>query len=264
MKAIILSAGFGSRMRPLTEKTHKSLLPVANMPIMKRMIQNIINVGITDIIIVTGYRASQVKKFAKKNFPDITFTFIHNQNYLTTNTGYSLLLTRPYVNGDAIVKFDADVVFEQAILEKLINSPVSALCIDRNIHLDKEEVKAIIDAEGKVIAVGKKLNPKKASGESIGIEMIENKAVKVLYAELAELMKDPKNHQEYYDDSYTTLVKRGVPFTAVDITGLKWVEVDCHEDYARSQEMFSIEDGVNTSKKYEVHKYFSKRLRLPK
>lgn len=238
VKAVLLAAGVGSRIRPLTDNSPKSLLDVAGKSILYRMLENVEAVGITEVIVITGYLEEQLKAFITSNFPTLHVTFKRNDIYEKTNTGYSLLLTREFVEGSDFVKFDADVVFEKAILEKLLASEVSALCIDRNINLEAEEVKVITDENGKVLEVGKKLDPHKANGESIGIEMITVDAGKVLFAELDSLMKEEKNWQEYYDDSYTTLVNKGVPFEAVDITGLKWVEIDTHEDYARAQQIF--------------------------
>lgn len=239
MKAVLLAAGIGSRIRPLTDNKHKSMLPVAGKPILQRMLENVQAVGITEVVVITGYREEEVKEFITTHFPDLHVAFKKNEKYLETNTGYSLLLTREFVEGDDFVKFDADVVFEKAILEKLLASKHSALCIDRNIHLEAEEVKVITDENGKALQVGKKLNPHKANGESIGIEKITAEAGIVLFQELDSLLQDEKNWQEYYDDSYTTLVEKGVAFEAVDITGLKWVEIDTHADYDRAQEMFS-------------------------
>lgn len=238
MKAVILAAGIGSRIRPLTDNTHKSLLEVAGKSILGRMLDNILASGIIEVVVITGYREEEVCNFITSQYPQLRVQFKKNEKYLETNTGYSLLLTREFVEGDDFVKFDADVVFEKAVLEKLLAAKNSALCIDRNIHLEAEEVKVITDEAGKVLQVGKKLDPHKANGESIGIEKITKDAGKVLFKELAFLMKDQKNWQEYYDDSYTTLVEKGVPFEAVDITGLKWVEIDTHEDYARAQTIF--------------------------
>ncbi len=239
VKAVLLAAGVGSRIRPLTDNSPKSLLDVAGKSILQRMLENVEAVGITDVIVITGYLEEQLKDFITKNFPNLNVIFKRNDKYEETNTGYSLLLTREFVEGFDFVKFDADVVFEKAILEKLLASEVSALCIDRNIHLEAEEVKVITDENGKVLEVGKKLDPHKANGESIGIEKITAEAGKVLFQELDSLLKDQKNWQEYYDDSYTSLVNKGVPFEAVDITGLKWVEIDTHADYKRAQEMFA-------------------------
>lgn len=240
MKAIILAAGIGSRVRPLTDNTHKSLLKVGGKTILERMVSSILDLGIKEILIITGYLEDQVKTFIKNNFPKAAISFVRNENYLKTNTGYSLLLTKDFVGNDDFVKFDADVVFEKAVLEKLIKSNYpSALCIDTNIHLEKEEVKVILGENNKVIQVGKKLDPHKANGESIGIEKISKNAGKVLFEELEMLMRDEKNHQEYYDDSYTTLVNKGLPFYAVDITGRKWVEIDTHSDFDRAQKIFA-------------------------
>ena len=240
MKAIILAAGIGSRLRPLTDTSHKCLLPVGNRAMLDRMLESIAKIGIREILIVTGHRADDIKAFVAATYPLLSITFVHNDRYLDTNTGYSLLLAKKFAGGDSFVKFDADVVFEPRVLEKLVTSEhETCLCIDKNIHLDKEEVKVITDENDKVIAVGKKLDPHQSRGESIGIEKISAEAGTVLFEELETLMRAESNWQEYYDDSYTTLVHRGIPFHAVDITGLKWVETDSHDDYQRAQAIFS-------------------------
>ncbi len=240
MKAILLAAGVGSRIRPLTDDKPKSMLDINGKSILERMLENVRAVGIREVVVITGYREDQLKAFIAEKFSDLTVHFKTNDIYTDTNTGYSLLLTRELVSDDDFIKFDADVVFEEEVLRKLIESEhETALCIDRNINLEAEEVKVITDSEGKVLEVGKKLDPHKSSGESIGIEKISKNAAKLLYAELDRLMQDKANWQEYYDDSYTTLVNQGVPFAAVDITGLKWVEIDTHEDYQKALKMFA-------------------------
>lgn len=238
MKAVILTAGVGSRIRPLTDNLPKPLLEIGGKPILGRMVDAILDAGIKEIIVVTGYRAEQIKEFLHESYPTISFQFIHNEHYFETNTGYSLLLAKQAVGSDAFIKFDADVIFEDAILKKLLKNPASALCIDKNIHLEAEEVKVITDESMRVVEVGKKLDPKLAKGESIGIEKIDYAAGKVLFSELGKLMRHKENWQEYYDDSYTTLTKKGIPMYAVDITGLKWVEVDTIADFKRAEKLF--------------------------
>jgi len=238
MKVVILAAGVGSRIRPLTDNKPKSLLPIGNKSILERMLENIEVAGIRDVIIITGYLEEQIRNFTYKNFKNLNFTYKRNDIYSETNTGYSLLLAREFVGAGDFVKFDADVVFEFKILKKLINCPHSALCIDRNINLEAEEVKVRVDESGKIVEVGKSMDPKLALGESIGIEKINSDAGKVLFAELEDLMKDKANYSRYYDDSYPTIVKAGLPMTAVDITGLKWVEIDTHDDYELALKTF--------------------------
>ncbi len=240
MKAILLAAGIGSRIRPLTDDKPKCLLEVNGRTILQNMLENVIAVGMTEVIVITGYLEEQIKAYITEHFPTLNVTYIRNEKYLDTNTGYSLMLTKDAVNGDSFIKFDADVIFEKEILQKLVDSDYeTALCLDKNINLEAEEVKAIATPEGRVLEVGKKLDPAKSAGESIGIEKIGKEAAALLYTELERLMTDTANWKEYYDDSYTTLVNQGVPFGIVDITGLKWVEIDTHEDYAKAKEVFA-------------------------
>ncbi len=239
MKAIILAAGVGSRIRPLTDNCPKSLLKVDGKTILEMMISHIQNCGINEVIFVLGYLKEQIKEYVKINFPDLDAHFIINDRYEDTNTGYSLMLTKHIVADSTFIKFDADVVFDKAILQNLIESRYeNCLCVDKNIHLDAEEVKVISDANNRVIKASKTVDPKEAVGESIGIEKISGKTAKKLFAELDEMMDKKQNHQEYYEAAYERLIEKSVPFYALDITGFEWVEIDTQEDFATAKIIF--------------------------
>ena len=232
MKAIILAAGIGSRISPLTDNCPKSLLKIYDKTILEMMISHIQDCHINDIVFVTGYLEEQIKEYVNINFPDLKAYFVTNEKYAETNTGFSLLLAKDFVENSDIIKFDADVVFDKEILKKLIECPYeNALCIDKNIHLDAEEIKVIIDDKNKILKASKTVDPQKAIGESIGIEKIGKNTAKLLFQELEEVMKDKKNHQEYYEVAYERLIEKGESFHALDITGLVWVEIDTKEDF---------------------------------
>ena len=89
----------------------------------------------------------------------------------------------------------------------------------------------IIDDKNKILKASKTVDPQKAIGESIGIEKIGKNTAKLLFQELEEVMKDKKNHQEYYEVAYERLIEKGESFHALDITGLVWVEIDTKEDF---------------------------------
>ena len=238
MKAIILAAGVGSRIRPLTDNCPKSLLKIGDKTILEMMITHLQDCDIDEIIFVTGYLENKIKEYVEKNFPNIKAHFVLNKKYAETNTGFSLLLTKELVQDSDFIKFDADVVFDQEILKKLIACQYeNALCIDKNIHLDAEEIKVIIDDENKILKASKTVDPKKAVGESIGIEKIGKNTAKILFKELEEMMKDEKNHQEYYEAAYERLIEKGINFHALDITGSKWVEIDTKEDFDLAENM---------------------------
>lgn len=239
MKAIILAAGLGSRLAPLTDSSPKSLLTVGGTPILKRQIDSILTSGISDIVVVTGYKAEMIKDFISENYPQISVEYIYNENYNSTNTAYSLWLTRDSVTGHELVKFDADVVFDQEILEKLINS-TGDLCftIDRNINLANEEVKVKIDENGKILKIGKEILPSEAVGESIGIDKVSQETNERLFLVLEELLQDPANHQAYYEAAFELLIDEGANCTINDITGHTWTEIDSHEDFALANQLF--------------------------
>lgn len=239
MKAIILAAGVGSRIKPLTDNCPKSLLKVGSKTILGRMLCRLQACGITQVVFVLGYLEDQIRDYVTSQFPDIDATFVVNDAFATTNTGYSLMLALRQTRDATIVKFDADVVFDEQILRRIIDSNhQTCLCIDKHIQLDAEEIKVTVDDNNRVEKVSKSVPPTEAIGESIGIEKISGSITTTLLAQLEETMGDPACHQEYYEASYERLIATGTPFHTVDISDLNWVEIDTKEDYALAHELF--------------------------
>ena len=162
-----------------------------------------------------------------------------NDRYRETNTGYSLMLAAKAIGTAEFVKFDADVVFDVKILRQLLDSEhPNVLCIDRNIALEDEEVKVIANDRMQVLEVGKSVDPKRALGESIGVEKISAGTGALLFAELSEMMESRGNLQAYYEAAYAQMVDKGMQFHALDISGLDWTEIDTAKDFAAANAMF--------------------------
>lgn len=237
--AVILAAGIGTRLSPLTDKTAQSLLSVGGSVILERMIRNCLSCGISQFVMVLGHRADEIKQFINKTFRGIRVTYVINDRYRDTNTGYSLMLASSTVGMAEFIKFDADVVFETRILRALIDSNLpNLLCIDRNIALVDEGVKVLADDEMRVSEIDQSVDLATAFGESIGIEKISAVIAPLLFAELTEMMESPANAKANYEAAYARLVDRGIPFYALDITGMKWTEIDTPEDFAAANAMF--------------------------
>ena len=245
IKAVILAAGVGSRIRPLTDNCPKSLLMINGKTILEMMISHIQKCGISEIVFVLGYLQDQIKDYVKTQFPDLVAHYITNKKYKETNTGYSLLLTKDLVQNSTFIKFDADVVFDISILKNLIDSEHdNCLCIDKNINLDVEEIKVIIREENRVVKASRTVNPEDAIGESIGIEKISPEAAHALFSELEIMMKDEQHHQEYYEAAYERIIEKDVPFHALDISGLKWTEIDTKEDFLSAESLLINSTGI--------------------
>jgi choline kinase len=239
MKAIILAAGVGSRIRPLTDNCPKSLLEIGGVTILERMLSHIQACGINDVVFVLGYLQEQIEAFVNKSFPELNAQFIVNDRYKETNTGFSLMLTEDFVKGSPFIKFDADVLFDREILEKLLASDdQNVLCIDKEIHLDAEEIKVVVNEDNRVVKASKTVAPTEAIGESIGIEKISPDTAKLLFSELKTMMEQDENHQQYYEGAYERLMEKDMPFYALDITGLKWAEIDTKQDFDAAEKIF--------------------------
>ncbi|HMA64081.1 MAG TPA: sugar phosphate nucleotidyltransferase, partial [Chitinispirillaceae bacterium] len=130
MKAIILAAGFGNRMRPLTDNCHKTMLQVAGKTIIGRIIDGLLENKVRDIVVVTGYRADELTAYLKSTYTDITFTFIHNAKYMETNNIYSMALAFEQIAIDSdIILIESDLLYRPEVITRLINSEFSNVAL---------------------------------------------------------------------------------------------------------------------------------------
>src|ERR1700690_3996043 len=108
MKAVILAAGCATRLRPHSDDTPKTLLPVGGVPILRRTITSLLRCGFDQFVIGTGYLDHMGREAVAAWFPELDFTFVSNPDFPTTNNAASLLLTRPHVENDGFILLDGD------------------------------------------------------------------------------------------------------------------------------------------------------------
>ncbi|MBV8896024.1 MAG: aminotransferase class I/II-fold pyridoxal phosphate-dependent enzyme [Acidobacteriaceae bacterium] len=120
MKAIVLAAGVGGRMRPLTETVHKSLLPIGDTTIFGRILDGLLDIRIDEITVVTGHLSEQIHHFVSEHYLDAPIRFLHNQRYRDTNNIVSLAmaLEQMWLDSD-IILIECDVLFDPALLRRL-------------------------------------------------------------------------------------------------------------------------------------------------
>lgn len=123
MKAVILTAGYGNRMRPLTDKTHKTLLIVNNKTIIDGIIDSLLDYHIREIVIVTGYLSERLESYLVSKYHNASFRFVHNQRYRETNNIYSLSLAMGVMEiDDDIILIESDLIYEPSVIRKIIES----------------------------------------------------------------------------------------------------------------------------------------------
>jgi histidinol-phosphate/aromatic aminotransferase/cobyric acid decarboxylase-like protein/choline kinase len=123
MKALILAAGFGNRMRPLTDHIHKTLLKVNGQAIIDRIVSGLVENGITRIVVVTGYRAEELTDHLRDRFSGVSFEFVHNARYRETNNIYSMALAFEQIAlDDDLLLIESDLIFAPEVIERAIKS----------------------------------------------------------------------------------------------------------------------------------------------
>jgi choline kinase len=239
LTAIILAAGLGSRLRPLTDTTPKCLLDVGGETILARQLERIAAAGIRRAVVVTGYRAEDVEVHLRSNRPPIEVVLAPNPEYATTGNCMSVLAARSRTNGGGIVICDGDVVLTGDALRRLVAaSGPAALLLDTETALAEEEMKAQLDGQGNVRRLSKRLAPAECAGESIGIQKVSGLALPIFWATL-ESMREAGDTQGYYEDAFQRMINAGVNFRTVPIGHREWTEIDDLADLEDARARFA-------------------------
>lgn len=122
MQVLILTAGLGRRMQPLTTSRHKTLLEISpDNTILARILDSLNTAGLTDVVVVTGYRQEEVVDFLTQNYPHVNFTFVHNERYDETNNIHSVALAFESVDfSSGVILIESDLIYEDSLITNLL------------------------------------------------------------------------------------------------------------------------------------------------
>jgi choline kinase len=234
VKAIILAAGVARRLAPMTDRTHKCLLPVGQHPLLTRMLSALQSVGIRETVLVVGHCADQVREVAERSAGDrMRMTCIVNPEY-AKGSALSLYTAREHLTEPTLV-MDADVLFPREFLRRLVATPApSSFLIDRGFQDTGEEVKFYTRAD-RVIALGKKVVPESWDlvGEGVGFFKSGAEAGPTLIS-LLERVIEADALNEYEEALHLLVQQHHVGW--VEVTGLPWTEIDFAEDLRRARD----------------------------
>ena len=225
------------RLRPLTDTKPKCLLPVAGRTLLERTVDAMHQAGITEFVVVTGYRADMIRDFLSFHFPHSTFHYLHNADYAHNNNIYSLWMTGQVVRGREFLLMDSDILCDPAAVVRIAQEPVSALAVNRH-ELGEEEMKVVVDSEMRITEISKTCSPEDAIGESVGIEHITADYSEALFRELDQMILSEGLVDIFYERAFERLIPQGHTFRVVDTTDYFSYELDTPEDYQRAQELF--------------------------
>ena len=240
MIGVILAAGMAKRLRPLTDTKPKCLLEVGGRTLLERTVRAMQQAGITEFVVVTGYRGDQIRDFLTTHFPSLQITFLHNADYEHNNNIYSLWMSMEVVRGKDFLLMDSDILCDPAAVVAIARQEESALALNRH-ECGEEEIKVIVDADQHITEINKTCNPKDAIGESVGIERMTASYSEALYQELEQMITKEGLIDVFYERCFERLIPQGYTFRVVDTTGYFSYELDTPEDFQRAQELMPKE-----------------------
>ena len=135
MKAVILTAGSGRRMRPLTDDHHKTLISFQGRSVIQWIIDALLEHGINQIYIVTGHQADALRTHLDRQYPSLPIAYIHNERYAETNNIHSLALALESIELDSdILLIECDLIFEPSVIGRLVASPHPNVALVDHYH----------------------------------------------------------------------------------------------------------------------------------
>lgn len=237
MIGVILAAGMAKRLRPLTDTRPKCLLEVNGRSLLERTIEAMRGAGIKEFVVVTGYRAEMIRE-RLAGLPG--FTFLDNIDYEHNNNIFSLWMAGQIVRGKDFLLMDSDILCDPAAVKRITQEQDSALAVNRH-ELGEEEMKVVVDKEGRITEISKTCRPEDAMGESVGIEKITADYSKALYKELDTMIEKEGLIDIFYERAFERLIPQGHTFRVVDTTEYFSYELDTPEDFLRAQKLMPKE-----------------------
>jgi len=227
IKAIILAAGRGSRLYPITIDRPKCLLEIGGERIIDRQIDSMRMAGIKDIVVVVGYKGDVIRHEVGDK---IRFREYHD--YDTTNNLHTLWSVRDELNDGFICLF-SDVVFDTEVMDRAKKSKEDfCLIIDTGKIL--EGTMRVKIRGGRVIGVGSQIPISEASGNFIGIAKFSENGAKMLLEQMGKMVHGHRG--DYYTIAVDTLARRGILVGYIDVRDSAWIEIDTKKDLDKAEE----------------------------
>ncbi|HUW19710.1 MAG TPA: HAD-IIA family hydrolase [Sedimentisphaerales bacterium] len=249
MKAVILAAGIGSRLRPLTSAKPKCMVKVAGKPILQYQIDAFARAGIKDIFIIVGYEGRRVKDYCR-HIKNVNIKLIDNLSYEDTNNMYSLYLARGDVAGDNFVVVNGDVVFEPELMEKLVRHADKDVVVCEAGTYNMESMKVTVNSEGYISSIGKTISKKMAYATSIDIYRFCEASSRIFFNEIHRIIKQERKLKDWTEVALDRLFqKQSLRMKPYDIGRCKWIEVDNYDDLLFGDRRLSSFDRALRGKK---------------
>lgn len=235
MKALILAAGTGSRLYPLTADRPKAMLEIHGLPLIHYQIQGLLRHGMQDIGLVIGYHQEVLVQYILLAFPGQRFSFIYNPFFKEMNNIYSLYLAAQYCSESDMLIMNSDVFCEPDLLREAVYAPLDTLLVDGEKEFSAEATKVRLDERSRVIDVNKDITHDLSQGEYIGIMKLSKGSCQLLHDKVRELLYQGQSDW-WFVYALNELLAR-IPVYPVFTRGRVWEEIDSPLDYSNALDL---------------------------
>lgn len=239
MRCIILSAGQGRRLLPLTAEVPKCVLSIGGQSLVERQITQVMKCGIDQVTVVVGFGAERVEQVVRDRFRPDQVATLYNPFFAVSDNLASCWLARHLMTEDFVL-LNGDTLFEPAVLQCLLDTPPNpvTLVIDRKPAYDADDMKVTVEGR-KLLRVGKTLSPEQSHGESIGMTLFRGSGPGLFSDAIERAARKPDALNCWYLSVIDEMAQTGLVWTC-SIEGLKWTEVDCLADLEHARQLAAL------------------------
>lgn len=235
MKAVILAAGMGVRLHPLTYKIPKGLIEIDGKTLLEYSLNNLSLFGINSVIIVTGYLEEMIQEKIGNSFNGMNITYVTNEIYSKSGSMYSFSRAKDIID-ENILLLESDLLYDPKAIEVVRDSKIEDLILVTDLSGSGDEVFVCADENKRITALGKNIEIKnQIVGELVGISKFSMRFLDILFKKAEEDYK-AKQLNFHYEECVFATSTMGYPVYAQKCENLAWIEIDKENDLIRAKE----------------------------
>ena len=243
MKAIILSAGQGSRLGHLVDERPKCLIDFNGRTLLDRQLDTLDANGVHEAVVVIGFHDDRVEEALAARARGPSVRTIFNPFYKVADNTGSLYMAREELSGNCLV-WNGDTLVSNALMRQVVANQQSGICvtIDRKPSYDDDDMK-VVEEGGRLKAIGKRLDLKTVNAESIGLLAFRAGGAERFREAIEAALRTPEGTTIWYLRVIHQLAQSSEVWT-LDIQGEEWGEVDFPQDVAAARELTARWDAA--------------------
>lgn len=251
MQAIILAAGMGKRLKDLTKDQTKCMVEVNGERLIKRVLNQLEQLGLSRIVLVVGYQAEGLRQYIATIDIKTPIVYVENLQYDKTNNIYSLYLARHYLLEEDTILLESDLIFEDAVLKKLVQDPRDTVAMVDKYEDWMDGTCLVLDENDNITQFisGKFLDYTKKDEyyKTVNIYKFSKSFSRTYYVPFLEAYSKALGNNEYYEQVIKVITMLDAPvIKACRLEGERWYEIDDVQDLNIASSIFADADDKLT------------------